>query len=119
MIRVLRGLVSACFHAGQHEALSLREELVGLPLLLRQELLHELVVCVLQLLVHASHDSNVVVVDEVDFFKVENLRQLACLIGEEKVSDGLRLEWKLRAQLHRIEKCLALHGACGSIRRSG
>ena len=46
----------------------------------------------LQLLVHAGHHSDVVVVDEVDFLEVEQLWKTPSLVREEEISNGLRLE---------------------------
>lgn len=81
-----------CLHTGKHESFRLRIELVGAALFLRQQLLHKLVVRLLQLLVHAGHHTDVVVVDEVDLFKVEAFGQLTSFVSEEEVAYCLGLE---------------------------
>ena len=79
-------------HAWQDQAVKLWLQLVRVSLLLSQQLLHKLIVRLLQLLVHASHDSNVVIIYQVHFVHVEYLGQLSCLVSEEKVTHGLGLE---------------------------
>lgn len=48
--------------------------MIGVSLLFGQELLHELVVRVLEFLVHARHHADVVVVYQVHFFEIEHFR---------------------------------------------
>ena len=63
-----------------------------LPLLLRKQLCHELVIGVPQLLVHTVHDSDIFVLNEVDLFEIDFLRQGPRVISEEEVTDCLSLE---------------------------
>ncbi len=64
-------------------------------LLLCKQLLHEQVVGVLQLLVHARHDADVVIVDQIHLFEVQYFRQLTCVVSKKEVPHSLRLERKL------------------------
>lgn len=94
------------FHAWKEQTILLWPELVTIALFFGEQLLHELVVGVLQLLVHAGHDADVVVVDQVHFFIVEVLWQLPCLVGEKEVANCLCLKGQLRTQSH------CIHLAC-------
>lgn len=96
-------LLILLFHSWKYQAFSLGPELVYTPLFLGEEFLDELVIGVLQLLVHACHDSDIVVVDQINFLKVEHFWQLAGLVGKEKVADSLRLEGQSSAELHCIQ----------------
>jgi hypothetical protein len=60
-----------------------------------QQFLDELVVCVLQFLVHTGHYSDIVVVNQVDFLPVELFWQRTSFIGKEKVGDRLGLKRQL------------------------
>ena len=57
----------------------------------------------LQLLVHASHDSDVVVIDQIDFLEVEVLREAPCFVREEEICDCLSLEWELGAEFGGVD----------------
>ena len=87
------------------------------PLLFGEELGHELVVGVLQLSVHAGHHADVVIVNQVNLFVVQNFGQLARLIRKEEVTDCLRLKRKLRTQpylvcTHYVDTAVVV-GCCG------
>jgi len=82
-------------HAWKDKAIVLGLQLVSVSLFFGQELLNELVVGMLQLLVHACHHSDIVVIYEVDFLEVELFWQRTGLISKEKVADRLSLEWQL------------------------
>lgn len=88
LLLLLRG-----FHAGEDQAFLLWVELVSASLFFCQKLIDELVVCLLELLVHAAHDANVIVIDQIHFFEVECLWQLPCLICKKEVAHCLRLKW--------------------------
>ena len=62
------------FHTREDKTVSLWEKLIRGSLLLGEKLLDELVVGVLEFLVHASHDSDVIVIDKIYFFEVEHFR---------------------------------------------
>jgi hypothetical protein len=63
-----------------------------LPLLFRQKLCDELIIGVSQLLIHTVHNSDVLVLYEVDLFEIYFLRQRTCVISKEEISHGLSLE---------------------------
>ena len=86
------------FHTRKDKAVSLWEKLIRGSLLLGEKLLDELVVGVLEFLVHAGHDSDVIVIDQIYFFEVQHFRQLTSLVSEEKVTNGLSLEWQVGAK---------------------
>ena len=77
------------FETWEYEAFCLGLQRVVVSLLLSQQLLNELIVSLLQLLIHACHHLDIVVVNQVDFFEVQYVRQLPCFIGEEKITDRL------------------------------
>ena len=67
-----------------------------------------------ELLVHASHHSNVVIVDEVDLFKVEHLRQLASFVCEEEVGYSLCLKRQFLSQFCGIYDGVPISKQCGT-----
>lgn len=78
----------------QDESGCFGEELVLISLFFCQQFETELVVRVFQLLVHASHHSNIVVVNKVNFLEVEDFRKATSFICEEEISNSLSLEWQ-------------------------
>ena len=64
---------------------------------------------------HAGHHADVVIVDLVDLLQVEELRQLAFLIGEDEVCHRLRDEGRPGKELVVQWGLLILSAACSQL----